>query len=193
MDTGNKLLMPRPASTRRQWIIKGGAVAIGGFAVGATAARATTASATADDGVSRTAEAIHQETAFKASPKQIYEALTDAKQFQKMELLSGAMKSLDLTNKPAQISREPGGAFTIFGAFIVGRQIELVPNQRIVQAWREISWPPGVYSIVKFELQEEGSGTKLIFDHTGFPSGNAAHLAAGWKSHYWGALEKFLA
>jgi len=67
-----------------------------------------------------------------------------------------------------------------------------VPSQRIVQAWRETSWKPGVYSIVKFELAEQGSGTRLIFDHTGFPSGAGDHLAAGWKSHYWDPLEALL-
>jgi activator of HSP90 ATPase len=187
MDTENKLPMPILASTRRQWIM-GTAVAIGGLAVGATDARAAT-----DDGVSHTAEAIHQETVFKASPKRIYDVLTDAQQFQKIELLSGAMKNPVLTNKPAEISREPGGAFTIFGAYIVGRQIALVPNQRIVQAWRVMSWNPGVYSIAKFELTPQGSGTRLIFDHTGFPAGDGENLAAGWKAHYWEPLEKYLA
>jgi activator of HSP90 ATPase len=186
MDTGNKLPMPDLASTRRQWIM-GTMVAASGLVAGATAVSAAT-----DDGLSQTAEAIHQETVFKATPKRIYDALTDAQQFQKVELLSGAMKNLDMTNKPAEISREPGGAFTIFGAYIVGRQIELVPNQRIVQAWREISWDPGAYSIAKFELKEQGSGTKLIFDHTGFPVGAGEHLAAGWKAHYWASLEQFL-
>jgi activator of HSP90 ATPase len=187
MDTENKLQRPILASTRRQWIM-GTAAAIGGLAVGATHALAAT-----DDGVSHTAEAIHQETIFKASPKRIYDALTDAQQFQKIELLSGAMKSVDLMNKPAEISRELGGPFTIFGAYIVGRQLELVPNQRIVQAWRVMSWDPGVYSIAKFELTEQESGTKLIFDHTGFPADDGENLAAGWKAHYWESLEKYLA
>jgi hypothetical protein len=69
---------PILASTRRQWLI-GTAVAIGGLAVGTSEAHAAT-----DDGVSHTAEAIHQETVFKASPKRIYDALTDAEQFQKV-------------------------------------------------------------------------------------------------------------
>ena len=46
-----------------------------------------------------------------------------------------------------------GGAFTTFGKLIEGRNIELVPNQRIVQAWRPASWEPGLYSIVRFELK----------------------------------------
>ena len=51
----------------------------------------------------------------------------------------------------------------------------------------------GVYSIVRFELRKEGTGTRLVFDHTGFPVGQAEHLAAGWKGNYWEPLEKFLA
>ena len=62
-----------------------------------------------------------------------------------------------------------------------------------MQAWRVVDWDPGVYSIAKFKLIEQGAGTKLVFDHTGFPKGQAEHLAEGWKSHYWDSLEKFLA
>ena len=187
VDSPNTLLTPALSSTTRRRWMTGVAVAIGGLAIGSSASQAS-----AGDGLSHAAEAIHQETVFKASPTRIYDALLDAQQFQKIELLGGAMKSSDLAAKPAEISREPGGTFSIFGAYIVGRQLELVPNQRIVQAWRENSWDPGVYSIAKFELSEQGSGTKLVFDHTGFPAGNGEHLAAGWKSHYWEALEKFL-
>jgi Activator of Hsp90 ATPase homolog 1-like protein len=55
-----------------------------------------------------------------------------------------------------------------------------------------IDWEPGVYSIAKFELREQGSGTKIVFDHRGFPKGLGEHLAAGWRSHYWEPLETFL-
>jgi activator of HSP90 ATPase len=82
--------------------------------------------------------------------------------------------------------------FSLFGGYITGRQIELVPNLRIVQAWRAGGWDPGHYSIAKFELVEQGSGTKIVFDHTGFPIGQAEHLAEGWKGNYWEPLEKFL-
>jgi hypothetical protein len=51
---------------------------------------------------------------------------------------------------------------------------------------------PGIYSIAKFELVEHGSGTKIVFDHTGFPIGDREHLAEGWKMNYWEPLEKFL-
>jgi activator of HSP90 ATPase len=43
-----------------------------------------------------------------------------------------------------EISQQVGGAFSLFGGHIVGHQIELVTNERIVQAWRVVDWSPGV-------------------------------------------------
>ena len=126
-------------------------------------------------------KSIHQEVVFKAVPKRVYEALTDAKQFSK--LAGGA---------PTEISLEAGGYFSCFGGMIVGRQIELVTNQRIVQAWRAKNWEPGVYSIARFELKEQGGETRLVFDHTGYPEDNRDHLDAGWGSNYWEPLKKYL-
>jgi activator of HSP90 ATPase len=125
-----------------------------------------------------------------AAPKTIYDALTDAQQFQKIELISSANSPLQIEKKPAQIDATPGGAFSIFGGYITGWQLELVPDQRIVQAWRVGNWRPGIWSVAKFELVAQGSTTKIVFDHTGFPAGDGASLADGWKSHYWGPLQK---
>jgi uncharacterized protein YndB with AHSA1/START domain len=148
---------------------------------------------TFDDGISHSAEAIHQEVSFSATPARVYDALTDARQFSKVAQLSAAMQTMSIPNKAAEVSREAGGAFSAFGGYITGRQIELIPGQRIVQAWRTGGWNPGVYSIARFELNARGSGTKVVFDHTGFPEGQAEHLAAGWKGNYWEPLAKFLA
>ncbi len=130
---------------------------------------------------------IHQEVDFKASPKRLYEVLLDTKQFCAFSAGSAAFSA-----KSAEIDPAVGGAFSLFDGHIIGRNVELVPNQRIVQAWRVVDWPAGVYSIVKFELKSQGSGTHLVFDHTGFPENWRDHLAAGWQSHYWDLLTKYL-
>ncbi len=175
------------APTRRQAMVAI-AMAFGGLAGGSTDAWAV-----AEEEISHTAESIHQEAVFKASRKRVYEALTDTKQFDQVVELSGVMQSMHPVDKPTEISREEGGAFSLFGGYITGRQVELVPNERIVQAWRTGGWAPGVYSIARFELVEQGSGSKIVFDHTGFPKGAAEHLASGWKAHYWEPLAKLLA
>ncbi len=173
--------------TSRREAIAGVAMALGGLVLFPTKARAAT-----EEQISHAAESIHQVADFKASRKRVYEVLMDAKQFDKVIELSGVLKAMNLGNKPAEISRTVGGAFTLFGGYITGRHIELLPSERIVQAWRAGDWPAGVYSIAKFELVEQGSGCKIVFDHTGFPKGEAGSLASGWKAHYWEPMDKLL-
>ena len=126
-------------------------------------------------------ESIHQEVVFNADPSRLYEALTEAKQFS--QFTGGA---------PTEISAEVGGPFSCFGGMIVGRNIELVPKQRIVQAWRVSTWEAGVYSIVRFELNVQGPETRLVFDHSGFPADQREHLENGWQANYWEPLRAYL-
>jgi activator of HSP90 ATPase len=162
--------------------------------IGCMALRAKSGEARPDEEISRAEEAIHQENVFKASRKRVYEALTQTKQFHALTQWSPEMQAgKSLGSVPTKISTEVGGEFFLFGGHIIGRHLELVPNERIVQAWRVVDWDPGIFSIARFLLSEEGSGTKIVFDHTGFPKGQAEHLAFGWKAHYWQGLEKYLA
>ena len=171
----------RSAQTRRQ-IIAGGVVALGGLAVAPMAlsgpAQRTMAEkpSTGDRSIS-----LHQEVDFKAAPARIYEALLDSKQF---SAFSGM---------PAEINREAGGKFSLFNGHIIGRNLELISNQRIVQAWRVVTWDEGIYSIARFELKAQAPGTHMTFDHTGFPEGKKEHLAEGWEQNYWERLQKYLA
>jgi activator of HSP90 ATPase len=121
---------------------------------------------------------IHQEVVLPVTPDLVYEVLTNARRFS------------ELTGAPTDMSSEPGGSFSCFGGMILGRNIELIPNQRVVQAWRAKPWESGLYSITRFELQAEGSGTRVVFDHTGFPPDQREHLEGGWKSNYWEPLQK---
>ena len=175
-------------ATRRQ-VISGSVAALGFLAFGTRGAWAA-----GEEEILRAEEAIHQEPVFKASRKRVYEALTDAMQFGKVVQLSAAMQSGGMKTRaaPVTVSREAGGAFSAFGGYITGRQVELVPNERIVQVWRAGSWDPGSYSIAKFVLAEQGAETKIKFDHTGFPKGQAEHLAEGWRTNYWEPLAKVL-
>ena len=147
----------------------------------------------ADGSISGSNSAIHQEVVFDASPERVYAVLTDARLFDKVVLLGGAVASMALTATPAQISAEAGGAFSIFGGYINGRHIELTPGVRVVQAWRAGSWAPHIYSIVRFELVPNSGGTRLLFDQTGFPNAEATSLATGWQEHYWAPMAKVLA
>jgi activator of HSP90 ATPase len=169
-------------STRRQ-MIAGAAMAIGSLAAGARVfgqAQQQSMKETPSTAANEKRTSIHLEAEYKAAPQRIYEALLDSKQF---AAFSGF---------PAEIDRNGGGAFSMFGGLIVGRNVELVANQRIVQAWRPTHWDAGVYSIVKFELKAKDSGAMLVLDHTGFPEGEYDHLLSGWNEHYLETLRKYL-
>jgi uncharacterized protein YndB with AHSA1/START domain len=124
---------------------------------------------------------IHQEVSIGATPQRVYNVLTNSAAFAKMT-----------GGREANISQEPGGAVSLFGGDIQARNVELVPGERLVQAWRSRAWPEGVYSIVKFELSASGKGTKLIFDQAGHPADAQSMLEGGWQQMYWGPMEKML-
>jgi len=178
-----------PHALKRRQVITGGALAIVGVV-----ARPLPVIAEPNAEISRSEESIHQERTFTAPRTLVYTALTVERQFDRIVRLSGVMKA-DANAKmqnPTKLSPHVGGAFALFDGYIVGRQLELVPDELIVQAWRVLSWPRGVYSIARFELSEQAGVTKIVFDHTGFPKGDAEHLASGWQEHYWDPLAKVL-
>jgi activator of HSP90 ATPase len=121
---------------------------------------------------------IHQEVTLGAAPERVYQALVDAKRFS------------EVTGAPASGDAKEGASFSAFGGHITGRHVELVPGKRVVQAWRAKMWPEGLYSIARFELHSDGGGTKIVFDHDGFPTEMKEHLAQGWQGNYWDKLSR---
>jgi len=125
---------------------------------------------------------IHQEVTIDASPAAVYGVLTTSEDFAKMT-----------GGRAADISKEAGGAASMFGGDIRARNIELVPGKRVVQAWRSQAWPEGVYSIVRFELTPQGKGTRLVFDQAGYPNDAHQMLDGGWPKMYWEPMSAMLA
>jgi len=70
---------------------------------------------------------LHQEVDFQATPVRLYEILLDAKQF------------AAFTKDTAELQPRAGEPFKLFGGRITGRNVDLAPNRRIVQAWRSES------------------------------------------------------
>jgi activator of HSP90 ATPase len=116
---------------------------------------------------------IAHDIVIPAAPDAVYRALTDSAEF---TTLSGG--------RAAQIDPTEGGSFALFGGYVVGRQLELVPGQRIVQAWRATPWAAGHYSIVSFHLSAEGDGTRVRLEHDAYPVEEHEHLHGGWVANY---------
>jgi activator of HSP90 ATPase len=76
--------------------------------------------------------------------------------------------------------------------YITGKNIELIPDIKIVQDWRAVDWPEGYFSRVTFELTPVPEGTRLDFTHTGIPEGEQASFEQGWIDNYWEPMKAFL-
>jgi len=157
---------------------------------GVVPAKAATA-----NGISHNHVAIHQEVMLRTPAQRVYRTLITASLFNRVVQASAAMNSSmkqKLGAVPTQIDARPGGAFVLFGGYISGFNLELVPDVRLVQAWRSAGWKPGEYSIARFVLEPRGASTRVVFDHTGFPSEEAVPLAEGWQGNYWTPMVKVL-
>jgi len=129
---------------------------------------------------------IHQEAIINADPQAVYDVLTDGQKF------------AAATGMPAQLSDREGETFTLFDGRVEGRQIELVPGQRIVQAWRfgaahPSCWDAGVYSVVRFTLSGQEDCTRFVIDHVGVPPEWHDHISSGYPNFYQQPLERYFA
>jgi activator of HSP90 ATPase len=124
---------------------------------------------------------IKHRVTIDATTKAVFKALMDQK------------KHAAFTGEPARIGRKAGSAFRCYGTYITGITLEAAPDKRIVQAWRSRDWPKGTYSIVTFALSKIAGGkTKLNFTQVGVPVGDYARKNAGWRTHYWEPLKRYL-
>ena len=122
---------------------------------------------------------IQQTVTFNASPHEVYGALMDSE------------KHAAFTGDKADISREVGGAFMVFDNYATGKNVELVPDQKIVQDWRAADWPEGYFSRITFELTAVPEGTRLDFTHAELPEGTEEEFTQGWIDNYWEPMKAF--
>lgn len=123
---------------------------------------------------------IHQTVTFKATPHDIYETLMDSK------------KHAAFTGGKASISRAVGGSIMAYDNYITGKNVELVPDKKIVQDWHAVDWPEGYFSIVTFEFTAVPEGTRLDFTHSEVPEGTEEEFTQGWIDNYWEPMKAFL-
>ena len=125
-------------------------------------------------------KSIRQTATFKTTPHEVYEILMDSK------------KHGQFTGGEAKISRKVGGKFSISGGDITGENLELVPDQKIVQSWRYSDWPEGVFSKAIFALEATDKGTRLTFTQSGVPDDKYEDIKQGWKDYYWVPMKAML-
>ncbi len=116
----------------------------------------------------------------KAEPQDVYTALTNPFT---IELWSG---------EEAVMSTEPDTEFSIWGGYIVGKNLAFEPNKLIQQEWyfgEEIDAEPSIVTI-KIWPKKTHSSVELL--HTNIPSEAYENIVEGWKEAYLGAVKKLL-
>jgi uncharacterized protein YndB with AHSA1/START domain len=112
-------------------------------------------------------------TTIPASPAEIYEAWLDS-------LGHSAM-----TGGEAKMSAEIGAEVSAWDGYISGRNLQLIPGERIVQSWRTSEFgDEHEDSIVTVVLQEIGDGTLLTLQHSNVPNEQKSYEEGGWQSNY---------
>jgi activator of HSP90 ATPase len=124
---------------------------------------------------------ITQQALIAAEPAEVYAVLADADALSALSGMSGVP------------GRSAGEEFSAFDGNVTGRQIELVPGQRLVQAWRFPQFAPGTYSMVSFTLTAEAGGTRLVIEQHGEPDDWHDHIDANWPTFYLTPLENHFA
>jgi activator of HSP90 ATPase len=123
---------------------------------------------------------IQKTVTFMASPHEVYEALMDS------------AKHAAFTRSAAEISRQVGGEYTAYDGYIAGKNLELVPDRKIVQTWRAVDWEEGHFSTITFELTPVPEGTRLDFTHENVPDGTEEEFTQGWIDNYWDPMKAYL-
>ncbi len=89
-----------------------------------------------------------------------------------------------MTGASAEITDELGAEFEAWDGYITGRNLELEPGRRIVQAWRTSEFGEDEPdSRLEVTLEPVGDKTKLTLRHTGLSPGGEQY-EQGWVESY---------
>lgn len=89
------------------------------------------------------------------------------------------------TGEEAVMNTEPGSEFSLWGGEITGRNIEFIPNEKIVQQWY---FGEESESIVTIKLRSEKNSTSMEVHQTNIPDEAYENISEGWVSDYMGSL-----
>jgi uncharacterized protein YndB with AHSA1/START domain len=121
---------------------------------------------------------IKHKVRFKAPPETIYDMLADSR------------GRTELTGREAVLSDKVGGKFSTDAGQVTGVNVDLVPGRRLVQAWRRMDFPDGIYSMAAITLDPLPSGgTELVLTHRGVPKHLLDQIEDYWRLVYWGPMK----
>jgi uncharacterized protein YndB with AHSA1/START domain len=117
-----------------------------------------------------------------ATPRQIYAAWLDS------------IEHSEMTGGEANMSDEIGAEVSAWDGYITGSNLELVPGERIVQAWRTSEFADEhADSVVTVTLESVEEGTLLTLVHSNVPDSHRSYEEGGWESQYFDPMKAYFA
>jgi uncharacterized protein YndB with AHSA1/START domain len=121
-------------------------------------------------------------TTIPASAQEIYEAWLDS------------LAHSEMTGSEAIMSDEVGAEVAAWDGYNTGRNLELIPGERIVQSWRTSEFTEEHEdSIITLTLEEVADGTLLTLVHSNVPDGQKSYERGGWQVHYFEPMKEYFA
>jgi len=126
---------------------------------------------------------LTQKVVFKnTTPEQLYDLYMDAK-----------LHSL-VTGDTATIVKKEGAAFTAYGSYIKGKNLQLIPGKLIVQSWRGSDWNKSdIDSTFILQFDKKGADAIVNMVHANLPDDEADGIKSGWNDFYWIRWKAYLA
>ena len=108
-----------------------------------------------------------------ATPEEIYQAWLDS------------LGHSEMTGGEASMSDQIGAEVSAWDGYISGRNLELIPGERIVQSWRTTEFgDEHEDSVITVVLEEVGDDTLLTLEHSNVPDEQRSYEEGGWQSNY---------
>ena len=119
-------------------------------------------------------------TLIPASPQEIYEAWLDS------------VTHSEMTGGEASMSDEIGAEVSAHDGYITGRNLELVPGERIVQSWRTTEFGDAHEdSVITVMLEDTDEGALLTLVHSNVPDEQTSYERGGWQDYYFEPMKAY--
>jgi activator of HSP90 ATPase len=118
-------------------------------------------------------------TIIKATPDEIYAAWLSSE------------GHTEMTGSTANVSDVVGEEFEAWDGYISGKNLELEPHNRILQAWRTVEFSEDEEdSLLEIILEPVPEGTKVIIHHTKLPA-DGMQYKQGWVDSYFTPMKEY--
>ncbi len=96
------------------------------------------------------------------------------------------------TGATAKASTKVNGAHSSWNNYITGKNVELIPNKKIVQTWRSIEFDESAPdSMLEITFEEKENKTTLNLHHYNLQKGDAKKYTDGWKESYFEPMKDY--